>query len=85
MNEGQKIALKQHWQQLSTDFKYHDRWARRIRRLLTDLALAQADKQSVRFYAMFVGIMANRKRYYEILEQTQKGDLDITEWIVWFC
>ncbi|MEZ9357180.1 Fic family protein [Vibrio breoganii] len=57
----------------------------RITRLLTDLALAQADKQSVRFYAMSVGIMANRKSYYEILEQTQKGDLDITEWVVWFC
>ncbi|CAM3164324.1 Fido domain-containing protein [Vibrio rarus] len=57
----------------------------RITRLLTDLALAQADKQSVRFYAMSVGIMANRKSYYETLEQTQKGDLDITEWIVWFC
>ncbi|PML55844.1 cell filamentation protein Fic [Vibrio breoganii] len=57
----------------------------RITRLLTDLALAQADKQSVRFYAMSVGIMANRKSYYEILEQTQKGDLVITEWIVWFC
>ena len=34
---------------------------------------------------MPVGIMANRKSYYEILEQTQKGDLDITKWIVWFC
>ncbi|MCL1145207.1 Fic family protein [Shewanella marinintestina] len=57
----------------------------RITRLLTDLALAQADKLSVRFYAMSVGIMANRKSYYEILESTQKGDLDITQWLVWFC
>lgn len=57
----------------------------RITRLLTDLVLAQADKQSVRFYAMSAGIMTNRKSYYEILEQSQKGDPDITEWIVWFC
>ncbi|MCE9679381.1 Fic family protein [Shewanella sp. AS1] len=56
----------------------------RITRLLTDLALAQAEQQSVRFYAMSVGIMANRKSYYEILEQTQKGDLDITPWLSWF-
>ncbi|EGA68818.1 hypothetical protein VISI1226_10832 [Vibrio sinaloensis DSM 21326] len=56
----------------------------RITRLLTDLALAQADKQSVRFYAMSVGILTNRKSYYEILESTQKGDVDITSWIVWF-
>lgn len=56
----------------------------RITRLLTDLALAQAEHQSVRFYAMSVGILANRKSYYEILEQTQKGNLDITLWLKWF-
>ena len=56
----------------------------RITRLLTDLALAQAEQQSVRFYAMSVGILANRKSYYDILEQTQKGSLDITPWLVWF-
>ncbi|WP_300179725.1 Fic family protein [uncultured Aliivibrio sp.] len=56
----------------------------RITRLLTDLALAQAEQQSVRFYAMSVGILANRKSYYEVLEQTQKGELDITAWLQWF-
>lgn len=56
----------------------------RITRLLTDLALAQVEHQSVRFYAMSVGIFANRKSYYEILEQTQKGDVDITPWLIWF-
>lgn len=56
----------------------------RITRLLTDLALAQAEQQSVRFYAMSVGILENRKQYYEILEQTQKGNLDITQWLAWF-
>ncbi|REG85630.1 Fic family protein [Marinomonas pollencensis] len=56
----------------------------RITRLVTDLALAQAERQSVRFYAMSVAILANRNRYYEILEQSQKGDLDITAWLMWF-
>jgi len=56
----------------------------RITRLLTDLALAQAERQSVRFYAMSVAILANRKSYYEILEQSQKGELDITAWLMWF-
>ncbi|MCH1921067.1 Fic family protein [Shewanella sp. A3A] len=56
----------------------------RITRLLTDLALSQAEKQSVRCYAMSVSILAKRHSYYEILEQTQRGDLDITPWIVWF-
>lgn len=56
----------------------------RIARLITDLALAQADQQSIRFYAMSVGIAENRNAYFEILEQTQKGDLVITAWLLWF-
>ncbi len=56
----------------------------RITRLLTDLALAQAEKQSVRFYAMSVSILENRNAYYEILEQTQRGGMDITAWVIWF-
>jgi len=56
----------------------------RITRLLTDLALAQAEQQSVRFYAMSVGILAKRASYYKILEQSQKGTLEITPWLVWF-
>lgn len=56
----------------------------RITRLLTDLALAQGEKLSIRFYAMSVSILERRKSYYEILEATQKGDMDITSWLVWF-
>ena len=56
----------------------------RITRLLTDLALAQAEQQSVRFYAMSVGILAKRASYYKILEHSQKDGLDITPWLVWF-
>ncbi|WP_245624680.1 Fic family protein [Marinomonas fungiae] len=56
----------------------------RITRLLTDLALAQAERCSACFYAMPVAILANRKSYYEALELSQKGDLDITVWLIWF-
>lgn len=56
----------------------------RITRLLTDLALAQAEKQSVRFYAMSVSILQRRKSYYAVLEHTQKGGVDITVWLQWF-
>lgn len=56
----------------------------RITRLLTDLALAQAEKRSIRFYAMSVSILARRQAYYDILESTQRGDIDITPWLVWF-
>lgn len=56
----------------------------RLARLLTDLALAQAEHQSIRFYAMSVAILARRSSYYDILEQSQKGDTDITAWLIWF-
>lgn len=56
----------------------------RLARLLTDLALAQAEHQSIRFYAMSVAILERRSSYYDILEQSQKGDTDITAWLVWF-
>jgi len=56
----------------------------RITRALSDLILARADKSNQRFYSMSAQIRKERKQYYEILEKTQKGSLDITEWIKWF-
>jgi len=56
----------------------------RLTRTLTDLALTQMDEQSIRLYAMSSSILARRPEYYRILEQTQKGSLDITPWLSWF-
>ena len=56
----------------------------RITRALTDMLLAQSDKSTQRFYSMSAQIRIERKQYYEILEKTQKGNLDVTEWIKWF-
>ncbi|MEX2411834.1 MAG: Fic family protein [Candidatus Paceibacterota bacterium] len=56
----------------------------RITRALTDMLLAQSDKSNQRFYSMSAQIKIERKEYYEILEKTQKGNIDITEWIKWF-
>ena len=56
----------------------------RITRSLTDMLLAQSDRSSQRFYSMSAQIRLERKQYYEILEKTQKGNLDITDWIKWF-
>ncbi|MGV8134794.1 MAG: Fic family protein [Mangrovibacterium sp.] len=56
----------------------------RITRALTDMLLAQSDKSNQRFYSMSAQIRLERKQYYEILEKTQKGNLDITNWIIWF-
>ncbi|MCU0434884.1 MAG: Fic family protein [Bacteroidia bacterium] len=56
----------------------------RITRALTDMLLARSDKSTRRFYSMSAQIRIERNTYYQILEKTQKGDLDITEWISWF-
>lgn len=56
----------------------------RVARAVTDMALAQAEGQSIRFYSLSAAIMARRKEYYTRLEASQKGTLDITEWLNWF-
>lgn len=56
----------------------------RIARTITDLFLARADEMPHRFYSMSAEIRKRRKSYYEILEKTQKGSLDITDWLEWF-
>ena len=56
----------------------------RIARAITDMMLARADNSNKRFYSMSTQIRAERKAYYDILENTQKGSLDITEWLEWF-
>lgn len=56
----------------------------RIARTITDLFLARADEMPHRFYSMSAEIRKQRKGYYEILEKTQKGGLDITGWLEWF-
>ncbi len=56
----------------------------RITRAITDMLLARSDRSVRRFYSMSAQIRVERKQYYEILEKTQKGNTDITEWIIWF-
>jgi Fic family protein len=56
----------------------------RIARALTDMQLARVDGSSQRFYSMSAQIRLQRNAYYDLLEKTQKGNLDITEWLEWF-
>ncbi|MFD6451640.1 Fic family protein, partial [Nocardia sp. NPDC060220] len=37
-----------------------------------------------RFYSLSAQIQRDRKNYYAILESTQRGDLDVTAWLLWF-
>jgi len=56
----------------------------RIARAIGDLLLARADGGAQRFYSLSSQIQRERKDYYEVLERTQKGSLDVTEWLAWF-
>lgn len=56
----------------------------RIARAIADMALARSEKTGQRFYSMSAQIRRERKAYYDTLEQTQKGELDVTRWQDWF-
>lgn len=56
----------------------------RIARAIADMMLARSDGTPQRFYSMSAQIRQERKAYYDVLESTQKGDLDITDWFEWF-
>ncbi|MFB6317528.1 Fic family protein [Saccharicrinis sp. FJH54] len=56
----------------------------RIARAIADMQLSRADETNLRFYSVSKQIEQNRKSYYEILELTQKGSLDITIWLQWY-
>ena len=56
----------------------------RMARAITDMQLSRADQSALRFYSMSAQIRKERKAYYDILEHTQKGSMDITNWLSWF-
>jgi Fic family protein len=56
----------------------------RIARAIADWQLARSENSAQRFYSMSAQIRRERNDYYNILERTQKGTLDITPWLEWF-
>lgn len=56
----------------------------RIARAISDLMLTRSERAPQRFYSMSAQIMRERRQYYHILEETQRGLLDITSWMQWF-
>ena len=56
----------------------------RIARAITDMLLARAEGSGERFYSMSSQILAERKRYYKVLQKVQHSSRDITEWLDWF-
>jgi len=56
----------------------------RLARAITDMALSQDEDRPQRLFSLSAQIMRDREAYYDILESTQKGALDVTAWLVWF-
>jgi Fic family protein len=56
----------------------------RIARAIADMQLTKSDEDNQRFYSMSAQIRLDRKAYYNILEKTQRGNLDLTEWLLWY-
>lgn len=56
----------------------------RIARAIADMALARSENSPQRFYSMSAQIRQERNAYYDILEETQKGTMNITPWMEWF-
>jgi Fic family protein len=56
----------------------------RTARAIADLTLARSEHSPQRFYSMSAQIRRERNDYYEILERTQKGTMDVTPWMEWF-
>lgn len=56
----------------------------RIARAIADMGLSKSEQSPQRFYSMSSQIRKERKDYYDILETTQKGDGDVTDWVLWF-
>jgi Fic family protein len=56
----------------------------RLARAITDMALSQDERQPMRFFSLSAQILRERESYYDVLERTQRGDVDVTEWLAWF-
>lgn len=56
----------------------------RLARAITDMALSQDEQQPMRFFSLSAQILRERESYYDILERTQRGGLDVTDWLAWF-
>ena len=56
----------------------------RVARAIADQALAQSEDSGQRFYSVSSQIRKERSDYYDMLERSQKGALDVTDWLAWF-
>ncbi|MGZ8967549.1 MAG: Fic family protein, partial [Gallionella sp.] len=56
----------------------------RIARAIGDMGLARSEATAQRFYSLSAQIQRERRDYYDLLEKTQRGEMDVTAWLAWF-
>ena len=56
----------------------------RLARAITDMAISQDERQPMRLFSLSAQILRERKSYYEVLELTQRGGMDVNAWLMWF-
>lgn len=56
----------------------------RLARAISDMTLAKDEGTGLRLYSMSTQIRADQDEYYTVLERTQRGDGDLTSWMIWF-
>jgi len=56
----------------------------RLSRIIAERCLAEADQTDMRLYSISTEIEQRKSEYYELLEVHQKGNGDLTDWVVWF-
>jgi Fic family protein len=56
----------------------------RLARAITDMAISQDEQRAQRLFSLSAQIMRERDAYYDVLESTQRGGLDVTAWLQWF-
>jgi len=49
------------------------------------MAMAQDAHSGEKLYSLSEQMMANRSSYYDALNAAQHGNLDISEWVIWFA
>jgi Fic family protein len=81
LDPGLKAALAHLWFVTIHPF---DDGNGRIARAIADMTLARSEQSAQRFYSLSAQIRLERTAYYDILEATQKGDLNVTAWLEWF-
>ena len=55
----------------------------RLARAITDMALAQDERQPMRVFSLSAQLLREREGYYAALESAQRSGLDVTEWLAW--